>query len=200
MQTVAPGCRQVAPLVEAARLDLYLLCEQLAAGLLPAANWAQAAAGVLRRTEQQLSAWALETGNATYSRLAEQIRSNSAALPVLAERYARMPFHELQREPARLVPSQPLLTPEGPLLGPIGPEGPQGEPGIGIPGEPGAVGPAGPPGRDGVDGEDGRDGQNGQDGTDGVSVLSGHGPPTNDIGAPFDSYIDVDTGDVWIKS
>lgn len=56
------------------------------------------------------------------------------------------------------------------------------------------LGPAGPPGPSGAQGP------LGQSGTPGTSLLTGNGVPSNDIGNDGDSYIELNTGDVWRKS
>jgi hypothetical protein len=84
--------------------------------------------------------------------------------------------------------------------GPAGPQGPAGSPGPpggvgpaglqGSAGAPGAVGPVGPMGPTGLQGIPG---------TNGTKWLSGTGVPEPGVGALFDNYLDLATGDVWQK-
>lgn len=70
----------------------------------------------------------------------------------------------------------------------------QGKQGIqGIPGQDGANGIDGKDGKDGVDGKDGIDGK------DGTSLLNGNGKPSDALGKPGDSYIDLETWDFYVK-
>ncbi len=101
------------------------------------------------------------------------------------------------------------LGPQGPI-GPAGAAGPQGDSGpTGAPGPQGAVGPqgdpgpqgaAGPQGDPGTQGDDGPAGPEGPQGTDGATWLTGSGVPDAALGVENDLYLNVDTGDVYIKS
>ena len=82
----------------------------------------------------------------------------------------------------------------------IGPAGPQGPPGV-----PGAVGAPGPPGTPGSTGPVGPAGSPGPQGPQGVAGPSGTrwfswmGAPEQNLGSPFDYYLDLTSGDVWQK-
>lgn len=85
------------------------------------------------------------------------------------------------------------LSKIGPV-GPIGPIGPQGAQGIAGPeGPPGATGPEGPTGAAGVQGPQGITG------ADGTKWFSSTGTPADNLGALWDYYIDLRTGDIWQK-
>jgi collagen triple helix repeat protein len=82
-------------------------------------------------------------------------------------------------------------------IGPAGPAGPQGVPGVA--GVVGATGPAGPPGVAGPAGPMGAAGPPGVAGADGTKWFSSTGAPAQTLGALFDYYVDLSTGDVWQK-
>ncbi len=66
----------------------------------------------------------------------------------------------------------------------------------------GATGPQGeqgPQGEIGHQGESGPQGEQGQPGKNGTSFLSGNGAPSSDCGDDGDTYLDLETGDVYLK-
>jgi len=88
-------------------------------------------------------------------------------------------------------------------LGRIGPSGPQGPPGAaGVAGAPGASGPSGATGSTGPigpAGSSGPPGPQGLGGPSGTKWFSWTGVPGQNLGALFDYYLDVATGDIWQK-
>ena len=96
---------------------------------------------------------------------------------------------ETSHEP-RLEISLSKIGPVGPM-GPIGPIGPIGPEGV-----QGNTGPAGPEGAIGATGAQGPQGVAGADGTKWFSAAGG---PPPQIGALFDHYVDLSSGDVWQK-
>ena len=100
--------------------------------------------------------------------------------------------------------------PAGNIRGPQGEQGPKGDKGDpgeqGPKGDQGPAGPAGQDGKDGKDGQDGKDGkdgkdgQDGKDGKDGASFLTGNGAPAADFGNDGDTYLDLDSFDLYTKA
>jgi hypothetical protein len=91
-------------------------------------------------------------------------------------------------------------------IGPAGPPGPPGVPGapgvagaMGATGATGATGTAGPPGVAGPAGLIGATGPPGVAGADGIKWFSGTGSPGQTLGALFNYYVNLDTGEVWQK-
>ncbi|MBQ9458080.1 MAG: collagen-like protein [Bacilli bacterium] len=82
-------------------------------------------------------------------------------------------------------------------------KGPKGDPGEngtdGQDGQDGKDGKDGKDGQNGEDGEDGIDGQDGQDGAPGQSFLNGKGAPSPELGKSGDTYLDLDTLDLYVK-
>ena len=87
--------------------------------------------------------------------------------------------------------------------GPAGPQGPQGSSGLagppGMTGPAGATGSPGPVGPTGPRGVDGQQGPQGIAGADGTKWFSWTGAPSQNLGALFDYYLDLSTGDIWQK-
>ena len=90
--------------------------------------------------------------------------------------------------------------------GPQGPAGPQGAAGPqGLQGLQGSAGPAGATGPTGLTGPAGPAGQTGAPGPQGVAGANGTkwfswtGAPNENLGALYDYYLDLSTGDVWQK-
>jgi len=82
-------------------------------------------------------------------------------------------------------------------IGPAGPQGASGPLGIpGLAGPPGATGSTGPVGSAGSQGPQGPQGIAGPAGTKWFSSV---GAPEQNVGDPFDYYLDVTSGDVWRK-
>ena len=82
-------------------------------------------------------------------------------------------------------------------IGPIGPQGVPGLPGVaGASGSPGPVGSIGPVGPAGSPGPHGPQGVAGPSGTRWFSWM---GAPEQNLGSPFDYYLDLTGGDVWQK-
>ena len=59
---------------------------------------------------------------------------------------------------------------------------------------------AGANGADGKDGVNGVDGHDGKDGKDGTSFRTGEGVPSEELGIDGDTYLDVSTFDLYVKS
>ena len=59
---------------------------------------------------------------------------------------------------------------------------------------------AGANGADGKDGVNGVDGHDGKDGKDGTSFRTGEGVPSDELGIDGDTYLDVSTFDLYVKS
>ncbi len=59
---------------------------------------------------------------------------------------------------------------------------------------------AGANGADGKDGVNGVDGNDGKDGKDGTSFRTGEGVPSDELGIDGDTYLDVSTFDLYVKS
>jgi Collagen triple helix repeat (20 copies) len=188
----SPLRTEVARLLDATRGELGRLNENLAAGLLTPALWAQLADPLLARAEQAVARLALEAWpavDAPVMLLAQRLAVHRHALPLYAPDLAARKFADLAAVPAQLVPSlvyappSPPAGPPGPpgrdgkagLRGPAGPPGPAGRDGAegkaGRPGRDGLNGAAGPPGRDGAPGERGAAGPPGPAGKDGVSEV-----------------------------
>lgn len=55
-------------------------------------------------------------------------------------------------------------------------------------------------GSNGTDGKDGIDGSDGKDGANGKNFFSGHGVPISVLGTDGDSYLNIDSGDLYIKA
>ena len=80
-------------------------------------------------------------------------------------------------------------------------KGPAGENGQdGADGKDGKDGKDGADGKDGKDGKDGQDGKDGKDGKDGASFLTGNGAPAADYGENGDTYLDLDSFDLYTKA
>ena len=80
-------------------------------------------------------------------------------------------------------------------------KGPAGEKGQdGADGKDGKDGQDGKDGKDGKDGTDGKDGQDGKDGKDGTSFLTVNGAPAADFGKNGDTYLDLDSFDLYTKA
>ena len=73
----------------------------------------------------------------------------------------------------------------GSIMGPQGPQGSQG--------------PQGPQGSQGPQGPQGSQGPQGEPGQNGTSFRNGHGAPSNDLGIDGDTYLDLDTYDLYTK-
>lgn len=76
-----------------------------------------------------------------------------------------------------------------------GEQGPQGEQGV-----PGAKGDTGPQGPQGPQGEQGFPGNDGNPGKDGAAFLQGKGEPASTLGKDGDSYLDVDSDNIYFKN
>jgi hypothetical protein len=92
------------------------------------------------------------------------------------------------------------------VLNSAGPQGPVGAQGLqGAPGPAGAIGPTGVTGLAGTTGPAGPAGQTGAPGPQGVAGTNGNkwfsstGAPAQNLGALFDYYLDLSTGEVWQK-
>ena len=70
--------------------------------------------------------------------------------------------------------------------GNVGPEGP--------------AGPKGDPGDPGIQGPPGTNGTNGMNGIDGALWITGNGVPSIDLGVINDLYLDIPTGDFYLKT
>jgi len=88
---------------------------------------------------------------------------------------------------------------QGPM-GPAGPMGAKGDPGTaGATGDAGPAGPMGAQGPIGPMGLQGIEGPQGMAGTNGAKWYSWSGIPVQALGVLGDYYLDVVTGDVWVK-
>lgn len=86
-------------------------------------------------------------------------------------------------------------TKKGNIKGSAGAAGTKGDTGL-----TGQTGPAGATGSQGPAGQTGATGQTGADGKAGSSVLSGSGVPEASLGSDGDTYLDIDTGDIYKKA
>jgi Collagen triple helix repeat (20 copies) len=101
---------------------------------------------------------------------------------------------------SNLTSHEPRLEVSLSRTGPAGPPGPAGSPGpAGLAGPPGLQGASGAPGATGPMGPIGPIGLQGIPGANGTKWFTWTGAPDSALGALFDYYLDLTTGDVWQK-